>query len=107
MRLKPKSVISVMMIIALFLKQMFCYFEGAMGFHCNREATKTDDKKMDSLARNSLMTDLGLINHQARLTSRYNDKHTYHTVKWHLKLTGIDYYNNISHISMIICIFVC
>ena len=31
-----------------------------MGFHCNREVTKTDDKKMASLARNSLMTDLGL-----------------------------------------------
>ena len=59
MRLKPKSIISVMMIIALFLKQMFCYFEGAMGCHCNREVTKQDDKKKDSLARNSLMADLG------------------------------------------------
>ena len=31
----PKSVISVMMIIASIFEQMFCHFEGAMGFHCN------------------------------------------------------------------------
>ena len=29
-----------MMIIAFIFEQMFCRFEGAMGFHCNREATK-------------------------------------------------------------------
>ncbi len=30
-RVKPESVISVMMIIAIILEQMFCRFEGAMG----------------------------------------------------------------------------
>ena len=25
---------------SLIFLQMFCYFEGAMGFHCNREVTK-------------------------------------------------------------------
>ena len=34
--IKPKSVINVMMIIAFVFEQMFCHFEGAMGFHCNR-----------------------------------------------------------------------
>ena len=42
---KPKSVISVMMIISFILEQMFCRFEGAMGFHCNREATKHMTKR--------------------------------------------------------------
>ena len=43
--LKPKSVISVMMVIAFTFEQMFCRFEGAMGFHCNREATKQMTKR--------------------------------------------------------------
>ena len=37
---KPKSVISVMMIIDYVFEQMFCHFEGAMGCHCNRKATR-------------------------------------------------------------------
>ena len=41
----PKSVISVMMIIAFVFEQMFCHFEGAMGFHCNREVTKQITKR--------------------------------------------------------------
>ena len=41
----PKSVISVMMIIAFIFEQVFCRFEGAMGFHCNREATKQMTKR--------------------------------------------------------------
>ena len=42
----------------IIFQQMFCCFEGAMGGLCNQEVTKQDDKKMASLARNSLMTDL-------------------------------------------------
>ena len=42
---QPKSVISVMMIIAFVFEQMFCHFEGAMGFHCNREVTKQMTKR--------------------------------------------------------------
>ena len=57
---QPKSVISVMMIIAFIFEQMFCYFEGAMGFHCNQEVTKKMPKKKVSLAHNSLMADLDL-----------------------------------------------
>ena len=37
---EPESVISVMMIITYIFEQMFCRFEGAMGLHCNREATR-------------------------------------------------------------------
>ena len=33
--LKPKSVISFIMIITFIFEQMFCHFEGTMGFHCN------------------------------------------------------------------------
>ena len=43
--LKPKSAISVMMVIAFIFEQMFCRFEGAMEFHCNREATKQMTKR--------------------------------------------------------------
>ena len=39
---QPKSVISVMMIITFIFEQVFCHFEGAMGFHCNREVTKKE-----------------------------------------------------------------
>ena len=35
--IKPKSAISVMMITAYIFEQMSLRFEGAMGFHCNRE----------------------------------------------------------------------
>ncbi len=31
----PESVNSVMMIMTFIFEQMSCYFEGAMGFHCN------------------------------------------------------------------------
>ena len=41
----PQSVISVIMIIAFVFEQMFCHFEGAMGFHCNREVTKQMTKR--------------------------------------------------------------
>ena len=43
--IKPKSVISVMMIIAFIFGQMFCCIEGAMGFHCNRKATEQMSKR--------------------------------------------------------------
>ena len=55
---KPKSNISVMMIIAFVFEQMFCHFEGAMRFHRNRKAPEQDDNKMVSIARNSLLSDL-------------------------------------------------
>ena len=42
---EPKSVISVMMIMDFIFEQMFWHFEGAMGFHCNREATKQMTKR--------------------------------------------------------------
>ena len=29
-----------MMIMAFIFEQMSCYFEGAMGFHCNREVAR-------------------------------------------------------------------
>ena len=58
--IKPKSFISIMMIIAFIFEQVFCHFEGAMGFHCNREVTKQMAKKKVSLAHNNPMTDLGL-----------------------------------------------
>ena len=38
--LKPKSVISVMMITTLVFVQMSLRFEGAMGFHCNRKTER-------------------------------------------------------------------
>ena len=41
----PESVISVMMIIDYVFEQMLCRFDGAMGFHCNREATKQMTKR--------------------------------------------------------------
>ena len=37
---KPESVNSVMMIMAFIFEQMSCYFEGAMGGHCNREVAR-------------------------------------------------------------------
>ena len=43
--IKPESVISVMMIITYIFEQMFCRFEGAMGLHCNREATRQMTKR--------------------------------------------------------------
>ena len=58
--LKPKSVISVMMITTLVFVQMSLRFEGAMGFHCNRK-TERQMTKESLFAHNSLMTDLGLI----------------------------------------------
>ena len=36
----PESVNSVMMIMAFIFEQMSCYFEGAMGVHCNREVAR-------------------------------------------------------------------
>ncbi len=42
---QPESVISVMMIITYIFEQMFCRFEGAMGLHCNREATRQMTKR--------------------------------------------------------------
>ena len=34
-----------MMIITFIFEQVFCHFEGAMGFHCNREVTKQMTKR--------------------------------------------------------------
>ena len=39
-RVKPESVNSVMMIMTFIFEQMSCYFEGAMGVHCNREVAR-------------------------------------------------------------------
>ena len=36
----PESVNSVMMIMTFIFEQMSCYFEGAMGFHCNRKVAR-------------------------------------------------------------------
>lgn len=47
-----------MMITALIFELMFCRFEDAMGFLCNRETTKQVRKNMVSLAHDILMTDL-------------------------------------------------
>ena len=44
-RLKPKSVISVMMITTLVFEQMSLRFEGAMGFHCNRKTERQMTKR--------------------------------------------------------------
>lgn len=41
----PKSVISVMMITTLVFEQMSLRFEGAMGFHCNRETERQMTKR--------------------------------------------------------------
>ncbi|MBQ7988547.1 MAG: hypothetical protein IJ253_08575, partial [Bacteroidaceae bacterium] len=54
------SVNSVMMIMAFIFEQMSCYFEGAMGVHCNREVARLKVKKKSRLAHNSLLTDSGL-----------------------------------------------
>ena len=43
--LKPKSVISVMMITTLVFVQMSLRFEGAMGFHCNRKTERQMTKR--------------------------------------------------------------
>ena len=42
---KPKSVISVMVIMVFIFEQVFWHFKGAMGFHCNRETTKRMTKR--------------------------------------------------------------
>ena len=41
----PKSVISVMMITTSVFEKMCSRFEGAMGFHCNRETGRQMPKK--------------------------------------------------------------
>lgn len=50
-----------MMIIEIVFKHMLRRFYSAMGFHCNQETTKHDDKKMALLARNSLMSNWSVI----------------------------------------------
>ena len=44
-KVKPKSVISVMMITTLVFVQMSLRFEGAMGFHCNRKTERQMTKR--------------------------------------------------------------
>ena len=44
-KVKPKSVISVMMITTLVFVQMALRFEGAMGFHCNRKTERQMTKR--------------------------------------------------------------
>ena len=51
--LKPKSVISVMMITTLVFVQMSLRFEGAMGFHCNRKTERQMTKRTFSLSQMS------------------------------------------------------
>ena len=42
---KPKSVISVMMITSCIFEQISFRFEGAMGFHCNGKAERQMKKR--------------------------------------------------------------
>ena len=51
--IKPKLVISVMMITTLVFEQMSLRFEGAMGFHCNRKTERQMTKRTFSLSQMS------------------------------------------------------
>ena len=51
--IKPKLVISAMMITTLVFEQMSLRFEGAMGFHCNRKTERQMTKRTISLSQMS------------------------------------------------------